>query len=95
MKVTSLLCKAKHAPNTPDSTIGAPPLELTSKLSKLKQCRSLATEITEKGAEIYELLGHEMDAKVSILSFSQKLDPLQHFNSKTIGNSRSSHFSTF
>ena len=64
MKVTSLLCKAKHAPNTPDSTIGAPPLEIASKLPKLKQCRALATEITEKGSEIYDLLGQEMETKV-------------------------------
>ena len=67
MKITSLLCKAKHAPRSGDITLGAAPLEFSSKLAKLKQCRSLAGEITEKGAEIYELLGQEMETKVEFV----------------------------
>ena len=64
LKISSLLCLAKKAPDGPDNTLGAPPLELSSKLQKLKQCRNLATQITEKGAEIFDLLGQEMETKV-------------------------------
>lgn len=64
MKISSLLCQAKKAPNSGDISLGASALELNSKVAKLKQCRSLASEITEKGAEIYELLGQEIETKV-------------------------------
>jgi clusterin-associated protein 1 len=60
-KIASVLEQAHSAPNHIAST---PPLEINSKLAMLKQCRSLATEITEKGAELYDLLGNELELRV-------------------------------
>jgi len=36
---------------------------LSSKLHNLKAARTLATEITESGAKLYDYLGHERDLK--------------------------------
>ncbi|KAI8901350.1 Clusterin-associated protein-1-domain-containing protein [Globomyces pollinis-pini] len=40
-----------------------PPLDISNKLSKLKTCRTLATTITEKGAELFDLLGRELELR--------------------------------
>ncbi|KAJ3303207.1 Clusterin-associated protein 1 [Kappamyces sp. JEL0829] len=61
LKITALLEDAKDAPNK--DVASTPPLEITSKLAKLKACRGLATEITERGAELYDLLGHELELR--------------------------------
>jgi len=36
---------------------------MSSKLHNLKAARQLATEITESGAKLFDLLGHERDLK--------------------------------
>lgn len=33
-------------------------------INDLKQCRTLASEITSKGASLYDLLGREVDLRV-------------------------------
>ncbi|TPX35987.1 hypothetical protein SmJEL517_g01837 [Synchytrium microbalum] len=53
-----------------DSLVYAPP-DITSKLAQLKACRSLASEITEKGAILFDLLGKELelrDARSAVVS---------------------------
>jgi hypothetical protein len=40
------------------------PLDISGRTSNLKDCRKLASEITLKGAELFDLLGQELDLKV-------------------------------
>lgn len=56
------MIKAKKAPSGED-VITTPPMDLTSKIAKLKACRQLATVITEKGAELFDLLGREIELR--------------------------------
>ena len=46
-----------------DSSLGASSFDISSKLSQLKEGRNLANEITAKGANLYELLGKEVDLR--------------------------------
>ncbi|KAI8815595.1 Clusterin-associated protein-1-domain-containing protein [Fimicolochytrium jonesii] len=39
------------------------PLDISSKVGQLKTCRVLATEITERGAKLYDSLGKEIELK--------------------------------
>lgn len=38
---------------------------MSTKLNSIKSCRSLASEITDSGAKLYDLLGRENELKVS------------------------------
>jgi len=68
---------------------------MSSKLHNLKAARQLATEITESGAKLYDLLGQERDLKESrdkalefLDSISRNLDTNteQVYIEKCIGN---------
>lgn len=50
--------------------ITVPPLDISSKIPQLKTCRLLATEITERGATLYDLLGKEMELRVRLVPSS-------------------------
>ena len=39
-------------------------MEINAKVTELKKCRQLASEITSKGAKLYDLLSREVDLKV-------------------------------
>jgi len=47
---------------------------MSTKLQAIKSCRSLASEITDSGAKLYDLLGRENDLKVSRQKAIQFLD---------------------
>jgi len=47
---------------------------MSTKLQSIKSCRSLASEITDSGAKLYDLLGRENDLKVSRQKAIQFLD---------------------
>ena len=40
------------------------PVEMSEKVAELKKCRQLASEITAKGAKLYDLLSREVDLRV-------------------------------
>jgi hypothetical protein len=48
-------------------SVSPSPLDISNQTAKLKQCRALATEITEKGAELYDLISSE--TKLGVSSF--------------------------
>ncbi|KAJ3320324.1 Clusterin-associated protein 1 [Boothiomyces sp. JEL0866] len=62
MKISELLSKARTTGKEDDSII-LPPLDISNKLGKLKSCRALASGITEKGAELFDLLGRELELR--------------------------------
>ncbi|KAJ1556774.1 Clusterin-associated protein 1, partial [Nowakowskiella sp. JEL0078] len=62
LKVANLLYDARETNFAEEEEIG-PPLDISSRLGQLKTCRVLASEITEKGASLYDLLGKEMELK--------------------------------
>lgn len=62
LKISGLLFQAQQ--QAEKDVPAAPTLDLTSKQASLRQCRSLALEITEKGAELHELLGNELNLRV-------------------------------
>lgn len=83
LKVASILYSAmrtnqlsKHSSST-DLT---PPLELATKATDLKACRQLASQITARGAKLYELLGKEAnlrEQRKSAISRSVDVDELE------------------
>ena len=46
------------------------PVELSEKVAELKKCRQLASEITTKGAKLYDLLGREVDLRVRAVTMA-------------------------
>ncbi|KAI9094674.1 Clusterin-associated protein-1 [Phlyctochytrium arcticum] len=46
-----------------EETTHIPPLDISGKIGQLRTCRTLASEITEHGAKLYDLLGKEMELK--------------------------------
>ena len=68
LKIASLLYQAAVSTVKADSEMTlAPPFDISSKLSHIKLCRALASDITEKGSRLYELLGKEMNLRVFFL----------------------------
>jgi clusterin-associated protein 1 len=69
LKVASLLyaaMKASDHTQEESSTVveaGLTPMEINAKVTELKKCRQLASEITSKGAKLYDLLSREVDLK--------------------------------
>jgi len=67
LKIASLLYTAMRAnaadrdPNNAD--IAPKSFELSNKATDLKACRQLASQITAKGAKLYELLGKEVELR--------------------------------
>jgi clusterin-associated protein 1 len=99
LKVATMMYKAMQSS---DNMIGDEDLDgagmdfnMSSKLHNLKAARTLATEITESGAKLYDLLGQEKDLKESrdkalefLDSISRNLDTNteQVYIEKCIGN---------
>lgn len=69
MKISGLLSKAKQS-HLKD-IIATPPLDLSNKIGKLKDCRTLASLITEKGAQLYDFLGKEMELRVFHINYQE------------------------
>ncbi|KAJ3270401.1 Clusterin-associated protein 1 [Terramyces sp. JEL0728] len=70
MKISELLSRARITGKENES-ITLPPLDISNKLGKLKACRALASAITEKGAELFDLLGRELelrDVRTTVIS---------------------------
>ncbi|KAI8916949.1 Clusterin-associated protein-1-domain-containing protein [Powellomyces hirtus] len=72
-KIVDLLHEAvaMRASDAGEETARIHPLDISSKLPQLKTCRLLATEITERGAKLYDSLGHELlyrDIRSAIIS---------------------------
>lgn len=83
-----MLIKAKKAPRG-DEVATTPPMDLTSKIAKLKACRQLATSITEKGAELFDLLGREIelrDQRNSVISRPFELMTIEKAVTESIEN---------
>jgi clusterin-associated protein 1 len=59
LKISDLLSKAKRAAEVEDDDTPTPRLDISSKITKLKLARQLTSTITEKGAELHDLLGKE------------------------------------
>ncbi len=64
LKVASMMHKAMKTSNIDeDENSAVLDFNLSSKLHNLKEARQLASEITESGAKLYDLLGQEKDLK--------------------------------
>jgi len=67
LKLTSVLYTAMQtkpgADDSYSSDINVSSFDLTSKVKDLKVTRMLASEITSRGASLYELLGHEVELR--------------------------------
>ncbi|MEE6497281.1 hypothetical protein FKM82_002692 [Ascaphus truei] len=71
LKVTSVLYKAMKTKGMDSGQLGEEEsasfkFDLGSKFADLKMARQLASEITSKGASLYDLLGKEADLRVSV-----------------------------
>jgi clusterin-associated protein 1 len=64
MKIADLLYRAKYSTVDVNESVSNAPLDISNKVNKLKECRNLASAITEKGAELYDLLGRELQLRV-------------------------------
>lgn len=75
-KVATLLYNANHAKYSEDDhDVSHIPLDITSKLPQLKQCRTLSSEITSRGADLYDLLGKELQLReLRTAAISRPLD---------------------
>ncbi|XP_029076675.1 clusterin-associated protein 1 [Monodon monoceros] len=68
LKITSVLYNAMKTKGMEDSKIGEEDIskfkfDLSSKIADLKAARQLASEITSKGASLYDLLGKEVELR--------------------------------
>ena len=94
LKIANLLYTAMKSETTESdeehgSGITAGNTELRNKSTDLKACRQLASEITSKGAILYELLGQEVDlreARKKAVSRSVDIDEIEQGIEKCIGS---------
>ncbi|KAJ3210863.1 Clusterin-associated protein 1, partial [Clydaea vesicula] len=64
LKVASVLYNANRSFSADDEDPSSlPPLDISSKIGQLRACRNLASEITEKGASLYDLLEKELELR--------------------------------
>ena len=63
LKIAAMLNKAMATSNIEDEDSSSVEFNLSSKLYNLKQARQLASDITENGAKLYEILGKEKDLR--------------------------------
>ena len=69
LKVTSVLYNAvktnviNQSDSTDDTDVSALSFDISSRIGDLKEARRLASEITTKGATLYDLLGREVDLR--------------------------------
>ncbi|XP_046856728.1 clusterin-associated protein 1-like [Xenia sp. Carnegie-2017] len=71
LKVTSVLydaMKTNILEDVDDSSLNSVSFDISSRINELKQCRILASEITSKGANLYDRLGREVDLREMRLS---------------------------
>uniref|UniRef100_A0A452SZZ8 Clusterin associated protein 1 n=1 Tax=Ursus maritimus TaxID=29073 RepID=A0A452SZZ8_URSMA len=71
LKITSVLYNAMKTKGMEDSKIGEEDVnkfkfDLGSKIADLKAARQLASEITSRGASLYELLGKEVELRAQV-----------------------------
>ena len=66
-ELLKIACVLYEATKTPIPELNSLPtlLDLNSRLSQLKTCRGLSSEIISKGAALYDLLGQELTLRVS------------------------------
>lgn len=78
LKVATMLNKAMNASSKDpdDEVVTTMDFNITSKLNNLKAARSLANEITETGAKLYDLLGKENDLRESREKVIEFLDSI-------------------
>ncbi|KAG1669353.1 Clusterin-associated protein 1 [Nymphon striatum] len=67
-----------------ESNISNLNLDITSKISELKQCRQLASHITTRGAKMYDLLASEVDLRVGEIVLSNKTESRQQVIGKQL-----------
>ncbi|KAH6563132.1 hypothetical protein BASA60_010840 [Batrachochytrium salamandrivorans] len=80
LKIANLLCKAHTLRHENDEHSSLHHLDITNKISYLKTSRTLASEITEKGAELYDLLGQEIglrDRRSDVISKPFELSEME------------------
>ncbi|KAI9205421.1 Clusterin-associated protein-1-domain-containing protein [Polychytrium aggregatum] len=68
-----------------------PSLDIASKVGQLKICRTLASEITEKGATLYDLLGKELelrDIRANVISRPFEIQNMEAAVNESIHNLR-------
>ncbi len=63
LKIATMMHKAMRTSNVEDDDAAILDFNLSSKLNNLKAARQLASEITESGAKLFDLLGQEKDLK--------------------------------
>ncbi|KAI9325066.1 Clusterin-associated protein-1-domain-containing protein [Zopfochytrium polystomum] len=62
LKLTNILYSAsKQKDHEDEDAVRSPTLDLTGKLLQLKACRTLASEITEQGSQLYDSLARETE----------------------------------
>lgn len=78
LKVATMLNKAMKASSKDidDEVVTTMDFNITSKLTNLKAARTLANEITETGAKLYDLLGKENDLRESREKVIEFLDSI-------------------
>jgi len=98
LKIATMMYKAMQSSEgmiENEEVESAMDFNMSSKLHNLKAARTLATEITESGAKLFDLLGQEKDLKQSrdkaiefLDSISRNLDTNteQQYIEKCIGN---------
>uniref|UniRef100_H9G581 Clusterin associated protein 1 n=1 Tax=Anolis carolinensis TaxID=28377 RepID=H9G581_ANOCA len=82
LKITSVLYNAMKSKGMEATTVseedtGKFKFDLGSKIGDLKTARQLASEITSKGASLYDLLGKEVELRVSLQKKSTKHEQVQ------------------
>lgn len=91
LKVTSVLydaMKTNIVEDSDESNVTPLSFDISSRINDLKQCRTLASEITSKGASLYDLLGREVDLREMrsvAISKPLELNELENGISKSIG----------
>ncbi|GLH10704.1 Clusterin-associated protein 1 [Gryllus bimaculatus] len=72
LKATTVLynaLKINSAGLTEENSEMVSPIDISSKVHELKKARQLASQITIKGAGLYDLLGREVEMRISVKSF--------------------------
>ncbi|KAI8924489.1 Clusterin-associated protein-1-domain-containing protein [Entophlyctis helioformis] len=92
LKIANLLYEANRIqPEHDEDMVSIPPLDISNKVGQLKTCRTLASEITEKGAELYDLLGREIelrDHRLAVISRPFELEAMERAVTEAINKLR-------
>jgi clusterin-associated protein 1 len=67
LKIANLLYEAARTPlGQLNGDLNSPSLDVADKLSQIKICRALASNLTEKGSNLHDILGKEVESRVRI-----------------------------